>query len=168
MDINKLNLKPVKDFEGYYISDCGKVVSKKFKKPRVLKTFLGSSGYESIKLCKDNKTTHKQIHRLVGEAFIPNPDNKKEIHHKDNNPTNNHHTNLTWVTRKENLSYSYETMSPTRNFRKCELHHIHKGFVKSFDSKKEACEYAYDNFGCSKTSLMKYLITGEYKLVLNV
>lgn len=56
------------------------------------------------------------IHRLVGEAFVENPYNKPEIHHKDNNPKNNHFTNLMWVTRKENLKYSYETMTPIRNF----------------------------------------------------
>lgn len=168
MNIENLILKPVKDFEGYYISECGKVISYKFKKPRIMKTFYGSSGYEGIKLCKNNKITHKMIHRLVGEAFVSNPDNKPEIHHKDNNPKNNHYSNLEWVTRKENLKHSYHTLPPTRNFKKCELHHQEKGFIKSFDDKLSACDYASAKFGCSKTSLMKYLKTGEYKLVLNV
>ena len=168
MNIEKLNLKPVKDFEGYYVSECGKIISKKQKYPRIMPTWLGSSGYEMLKLSKDGELYWKQVHRLVGEAFVSNPDNLPEIHHKDNNPVNNHYSNLEWITRKDNLKHSYKTMSPTRNFKKCELHHIEKGHIKSFDNKKEACDYANEKFGCSNTSLMKYLITGEYKLVLNV
>lgn len=168
MNIEKLNLKPVKDFDGYYVSECGKIVSKKQKSPRIMTTWLGSSGYEMLKLSKDGELYWRQVHRLVGEAFVPNPNNLPEIHHKDNNPVNNHYSNLEWITRKDNLRHSYKTMSPTRNFKKCELHHIEKGYVKSFNNKKEACDYAGETFGCSKTSLMKYLITGEYKLVLNV
>ena len=168
MNIEKLNLKPVKDFEGYYVSECGKIISKKQKYPRIMTTWLGSSGYEMLKLSKDGELYWKQVHRLVGEAFVSNPDNLPEIHHKDNNPVNNHYSNLEWITRKDNLKHSYKTMSPTRNFKKCELHHIEKGHIKSFDNKKEACDYANEKFGCSNTSLMKYLITGEYKLVLNV
>lgn len=169
MDINKLNLKPIKNFDGYYISDCGKVVSTKINKNgKVMVTWYGSSGYEDVKLCKNSKTTHRNIHRLVAEAFIPNPNNKPEIHHKDNNPKNNHYTNLEWVSRKENLSHSYNTMPPTRNFKKCELYHNSNGLIKKFNNKKEACKYASENFGCSKTSLMKYLKSGEYKLVLKV
>lgn len=168
MNIEKLNLKPVKDFEDYYVSECGKVVSFKMKTPKILKTYYGSSGYEELKLCVNNKITHKTIHRLVAESFVPNPNNEPVVHHKDNNQKNNHHSNLEWTTQKKNIAYSYDLMSPTRNFKKCELHHVSNGFIKSFDDKGSACIYANEKFGCSKTSLMKYLITGEYKLVLNV
>lgn len=41
------------------------------------------------------------VHRLVAETFIPNPENKPEVHHRDRNPSNNHYTNLQWVTKKE-------------------------------------------------------------------
>lgn len=168
LNIDSLNLKPIKDFDGYFISDCGKVVSTKYNKKRILKTTYGKKGYEDVKLCKNNKTTHKMIHRLVGEVFVQNPYNKPEIHHKDNNPKNNHFTNLMWVTRKENLKYSYKTMTPIRNFVKCEIHHVDKGFIKSFDSKTEACNYAHEKLGCSKTSLMRYSKSKGYKLIKKV
>lgn len=117
MDIEVLNLKPVKDFEEYSVSECGKVVSFKNKEPRVMSTFYGSSGYETLKLSVNNKTTHKMIHRLVGEAFISNPDNKPVIHHKDDNQKNNHYTNLEWTTQRENIAHSYKLLPPTRNFK---------------------------------------------------
>lgn len=168
MEVDKLNFKPVKNFEGYYISDCGKVVSFKTKEPKIMCTWYGSSGYEDVKLSNNGKISHKMIHRMVGDAFVPNPNNKNEIHHKDNNPKNNHYSNLEWVTRKENLKHSYETMSPTRNYKKCELHHEDNGYIKTFNDKLSACKFASENYGCSHTSLMKYLKTGKFKLVLNV
>lgn len=168
MNIENLNLKPVKDFENYYISECGKVVSFKMKKPRIMKAYLGSSGYRELKLCENNKATHKIVHRMVAEAFVPNPNNLPVVHHKDNNQQNNHFSNLEWTTQRQNIAYSYETTPPKRNFKRCELHHIKNGFIKSFDDKNSACDYARENFNCSKTSLMKYLKTGEYKLILNV
>ena len=65
--------KRIKDFEDYAITTEGKVISFKYREPRIMSTWFQASGYENIKLCKNNITTHKLIHRLVAEAFIPNP-----------------------------------------------------------------------------------------------
>lgn len=61
-----------------------------------------NSGYLSYHLKWKNKTYPKRIHRLVAEAFIPNPENKPFVHHKDHNPYNNSVDNLEWATVKEN------------------------------------------------------------------
>jgi hypothetical protein len=45
------------------------------------------------------------VHRLVGEAYIPNPDDKPQINHKDENKSHNYIANLEWVTAKENCNY---------------------------------------------------------------
>ena len=50
--------KRIKDFEDYAITDDGKVISYKYKEPRIMKTWYQASGYENIKLCKNNKTYH--------------------------------------------------------------------------------------------------------------
>jgi hypothetical protein len=78
--------KRIKNFEDYGITDEGKVISYKYKTPRIMKTWYQKSGYENIKLCKETVTYHFLIHRLVARAFIPNPNNLPEINHIDGNP----------------------------------------------------------------------------------
>ena len=62
-------------------------------------------GYEKIILSLNGKRYLKYIHRLVAEAFIPNPNNYKEVNHIDSDPSNNCVENLEWCDRKYNLNY---------------------------------------------------------------
>lgn len=77
----------------YFISNRGKVYSFCGNDFLILTPEL-STGYERVKINGKNKL----IHRLVAEAFIPNPENKAEVHHKDKNPRNNSVNNLVWLT----------------------------------------------------------------------
>ena len=148
--------KRIKDFEDYAITDDGKVISYKYKEPRIMKTWYQASGYENIKLCKNNRTYHFLIHRLVAEAFIPNPNNYKEVNHIDKNPQNNKLENLEWCDRVYNLKQSYETLGPVRNYCNCKLIKEETGeVVKEFRSKIEAARYANENFGCSISFISK-------------
>lgn len=63
-------------------------------------------GYNKVDLYEGGKRTTKRIHRLVGEAFISNPENKPEINHKDGNKLNNHVSNLEWATKRENIDHA--------------------------------------------------------------
>lgn len=62
------------------------------------------SGHLYVVLTKNNKKTHFQIHQLVAQAFIPNPNNYKVVHHIDHNPKNNRVDNLIWMSDKEHKS----------------------------------------------------------------
>ena len=67
---------------------------------------LGSNGrYQNIYLCKNKNKKCFYIHRLVAEAFIPNPNNLPEVNHKDRNKNNNYVENLEWVTASENMQH---------------------------------------------------------------
>lgn len=93
-------VKDIKGFEDYQITDDGRVWSKKTNK--WLKTNLNSHGYYQICIYKNNKQYSLSIHRLIAEAFIPNPYNKPCIDHINTIRTDNRVENLRWVTKKEN------------------------------------------------------------------
>lgn len=82
-----------------YISESGSVLIN----GRELHQTDNGKGYKSVSI-KDRSI---QIHRLVAFAYIPNPENKKEVNHKDLNKSNNHFSNLEWATRKENAMHAY-------------------------------------------------------------
>ena len=64
-------------------------------------------GYKRVVIVVNGKKIHKRIHRLVAEAFIPNPNNLPVCHHKDNDKTNNDVSNLEWTTFEENTMYAH-------------------------------------------------------------
>ena len=102
--------KDVKEFDSYMISNKGRILIKNYrgtKHKRILKPYgVGPErNYQQIELTDNNGNRSKQlIHRLVAEAFIPNPQGKKEIDHIDTNPDNNNVENLRWVTHEENMN----------------------------------------------------------------
>ena len=101
--------KPVVGYEGLYeVSNLGNVKSLNYKRRnviRVLKAGTGSGGYKHIELHKNSKPKHFLIHRLVAQAFIPNPNNYPEVNHKDENKQNNCVDNLEWCDAKYNINY---------------------------------------------------------------
>jgi hypothetical protein len=64
-------------------------------------------GYITVILYKNYKIKALRVHRLVAEAFIPNPDNLPEVNHKDENPMNNEVSNLEWCNRSYNINYRF-------------------------------------------------------------
>lgn len=64
-------------------------------------------GYLNICLYKEGKPNMFRVHRLVADAFLPNPENKPEINHKDTHTDNNHVSNLEWCTRSENMLHAF-------------------------------------------------------------
>lgn len=81
--------------------DCGRVPKKNFS-PKILKTDL-ARGYVRLCLYKNNKQYKRVVHRLVAEAFIPNPNNYPTVDHIDRNRQNNEVTNLRWCTLSDNM-----------------------------------------------------------------
>lgn len=109
--------KDVVGYEGYYqVSNLGRVKSvdryiehyrggKTFKKGKIKALNVRKDGYVSVQLSKDAKARTLRVHRLVAEAFIPNPNNLPQVNHKDENKGNNHVSNLEWCTVGYNVNY---------------------------------------------------------------
>lgn len=70
---------------------------------------LDHKGYYKVDLYNNGDCSTKRVHRLVAEAFIPNPDNKPDINHIDGNKRNNSADNLEWVTKSENIQHAFRT-----------------------------------------------------------
>ena len=116
-------IKDIPNTFGYKVSDDGRVYSTKrrynaFGKEVIKEQFKelkqgnGTAGYNTVDMvfidedmnrCKICKT----VHRLVAEAFVPNPNNKPHVNHIDGNKRNNKASNLEWVTRAENANHAY-------------------------------------------------------------
>lgn len=96
--------KPVKGFDGYYISSFGRVWSDK-QKARFMKPRSTGNGYLMVGLYIKNKQYPKLVHRLVAEAFIPNIHDFPQVNHKDEVKSNNRVDNLEWCTSKYNNNY---------------------------------------------------------------
>ena len=98
--------KLIKDFEGYYeISDKGEIKNSRTGKIRKLR--VKKNGYIDIDLYKPGQPpVWKRVHILVAETFIPNPENKRTVNHKDNNRKNNRADNLEWMSQSENIRYA--------------------------------------------------------------
>lgn len=97
--------KDIDGFKGkYQVSNYGNVKSLIHDKPRLLKPSL-TNGYLTVTLSNKKGSSKYLVHRLVAFAFIPNPNNYKEVNHIDEIKTNNCVTNLEWCTRAYNMAY---------------------------------------------------------------
>lgn len=99
--------RDIAGYEGLYqVSNKGRIKSLRWKEDRLLRTTLDSHYYPKTNLCKDHVQLTYLVHVLVATAFIPNPENKPVVNHKDCNKENNCVENLEWVTYSENLVHA--------------------------------------------------------------
>lgn len=119
-DLEGEEWKDVEGFEGLYkvsslgrIKSVGRIVNGRWGdykvREKVLAGGVNKSGYINILLYKDGVRINSAPHRLTAFAFIPNPENKPEVNHKDGNKLNNFSSNLEWSTSKENMLHAYSS-----------------------------------------------------------
>ena len=112
--------KDIKNYEGYYqvgnlgnVRSLDRIVPHKTKgflklKSRILKPSFSRDGYKKVVLQKEGMVRYFRINRLVADAFIPNPENKPCVNHKDGDKLNNNVDNLEWNTVQENNDHAWK------------------------------------------------------------
>ena len=160
--------KDVVGFEGFYkVSNKGNVhsVSRKNalgknREGRMLKPIYDKDGYIRVNLCKKGKQKTRLIHRLVLEAFVPNPNGYPEVNHRDEVKTNNHVENLEWCTREYNMNYGTTTIRVGQKLsKKVKAVNVETGEVITFNSATEAMNKGY--FDASRACRGIYCTSGH-------
>lgn len=130
--------KPIK-YEGYEVSNFGRIKSYKMDKVngKILKPTKSTKGYLQLDISLDGRKrknrVHLSVHRLVAEAFIPNPNNLPQVNHKDENKENNYVDNLEWCTNEYNSRYGTKSERVAQKTRKKVYSIDENGNIEEFD-----------------------------------
>lgn len=111
-------MRLIKGFENYSVSTLGKVINNTTGKVKKGTDNYSGKGYLYVDLYNNGKRKRFFIHRLVAQAYIPNPENKPYINHKDGNPKNNRVENLEWCTPLENVEHANKVLGVMKQYKK--------------------------------------------------
>lgn len=162
---NKEIWKPIKHQyirNQYEVSSFGRI--RNVNTNHILGTFISNSGYLRIAV-NDPRYTYKKninlsVHRLVAETFIPNPENKPIVNHKNGNKLDNHVENLEWVTYSENRQHAYNNNldpcgenKPNSILKNKDVHKISKMLSEGYRL-QDVCSYMlYDGINLNRKEL---------------
>ena len=166
--------RDIKGYEGkYQISDLGRIKSLNYRgntnQEHILKLKEARNGYNQVQLYKNGKGVFYLIHRLVAQAFIPNPDNLPIVNHKDENKENNNVDNLEWCTYEYNNNYGTINKRHSETMKGRKLSEEHKRKIsnsikgnKHPQAKKVKCITTGEIFDYIKEAGRKYNIGSSH------
>lgn len=157
--------KEIEGYPNYEVSNLGTVRNR--ATGNVLRPGKTNRGYHKVHLYKEGQCKILTIHRLVAAAFLPNPENKREVNHIDGDKTNNRVSNLEWSTRSENVSHAFRNglakITDKHNFKTNHPSIKKRQKVRcietsqEFESQCDAAKY----FNCRPASISNSLLKGH-------
>jgi hypothetical protein len=142
-------MKPIKDYETYAVSPEGEVLDLRTKKLMKQYPNKDAGDYLQVSLINENGYKSFRVHRLVGETFLPNPDNLPELDHIDRNRQNNNVENLRWVSHSDN---QINKLFTTSKYPKC----IHLEDVKTKKNPNPSWRIMIRNIKCKYSKRFQY------------
>lgn len=155
-------MKPIKDFNGYHADELGNIHG---IKNTILSKWIDNVGYYQTILYQDGKRKYRRVHRLIAETFIENPNNFKQVNHKDGDKLNNHISNLEWCDNSTNTQHGYDKGLYYTTSRKIEVKAYNKTtgkFIKEYESIRSMCEELCINRKTVTSILKGIKITNNY------
>lgn len=170
MNFNYLNeiWKDITGYKGLYqVSNFGRVRSLPKKNryyTKIIRQEIDWKGYVRVQLIKDNKEKWFKVHRLVAEAFIPNPNNYPQVNHKDENKLNNCVDNLEWCDCTYNNNYGTRNKQVSYKLSKPVIQYdIEGNFIREFNSISEVQNNGFNPTAISQCCKGKIKTSGGYK-----
>ncbi len=126
--------KTIEGFDKYFITEKGELYRKKMTgNKRIMPNSVGARKDFAFQYSQNGRKGRSYAHRLVAEAFLPNPDNLDEVDHIDENQQNNTVENLRWVSRQDNMKH-YHNMNGRRNY------------IKKLEAKEKKIRESFRNY----------------------
>ena len=150
----------IPNFEGYYISKCGKVLSTRFKIPREMKANI-TRGYKRIQFRINKTGKNILVHRLLAMTFLEDYSEDLDVDHKDNNKTNNNLSNLRMATKSENARNKKNSIGVYRCF--LTLRNTYYYYAYWCDETGKSCvkHFSVNKYGEALAYLLAYNLREE-------
>ena len=150
-------LKKIVGYERYYVNEIGEVFSVKKNSTIKICQWLSTTGYYKVCLHKNNTKHEHYVHRLVAQAFVPNPNNLPQVMHKNDIKTDCRAENLAWGTNQQNTADGYKHGCYKFKERCHKVQAVHKttGETLVFNSIRQCAEYLGYNRKCLTMVLKK-------------
>jgi len=158
--------KRIDGFAAYLVTENGEIFSSLNRRVKKLSAGTKPSGYKFVGLHDKNGVSYKHVHRLVAQAFIPNPNRLPEVNHKNGNKADNKASNLEWVTRSGNACHALNTgLNKQIGLTSCKAK-LNAEQVKQIYKIKGSCRRIGIKFGVSAQTVWNIKNYVTYKEVL--